>query len=333
MFTETVRQIFPNSIIVDAALEYPITDKGWNITLPGEGICRFNEPDFRLVFNLQDMLTTKASDYLDIPVELIKIRNFYKDWADMNRIIVVVWPLNVVDVWPDNEFHIIEFSTHQYETWKSYKAAEDVLREAFSYEAKDYEFNFLCMNRISKPHRKILHSKLSKLTVGNVSLQCNGHELRYPGLDYKVYNDCYDNLSNLLSLKQNFNTSMFSVVTESQYHERFGIITEKTFNAIVAGHPFLVAGHQGCLDDIKSLGFKTWNSIFDEEYQYAKNSLRLDMMLNSNAGYFTKITSADLKDLVNENRDTIDYNKDYFFNDFGPDRLDYFRAQLLSIWE
>jgi hypothetical protein len=339
-FTEVVRQIFPNSIVVDAALKYPITDNGWEVTLPGKSICRFDEHDFKLVLNLQDMLTTKPSGHIgeqfifyDIPLELARIRNFYKDWAPMDQIIVVVWPLGIVDVWPEKEFHVVEFSTHQYETWESYNSQEDILREAFSYTDKDYEYNFLCMNRIAKPHRKILYSRLNGLSCGNVSLQSEGHELIYPGLDFKTYNDHYNNLDNLLSIQKNFNTSMFSVISESQFHERFGIITEKTFNAIVAGHPFIVAGHKGCLDDIKSLGFKTYPNIFDESYQDYENTDRLDAMLDLNSPYFTRITTSDLNDLVNEHRDIIDYNRDYFFSDFGKHRLEWLRTQLLNIWK
>ena len=329
MFIQTVRQIFPNSIIVDAALKYPITPQGWDVEMPGRSECRFNEPDFKLVLNLQDMLTMGPDG---IPNELTRIHSFYKPWADMDKIIVVVWPLRLADEY-DGEFHLVEFSTHQYETWQSYKNGEEVLREAFDKKHKDFQYNFLCMNRISKPHRKILYSKLMSLSRGNISLQTHGHELKYPGLDYKTYNNTYDNLSNLLSLKQNFNTSMFSIISESQYEERWGIISEKTFNAIVAGHPFLVAGHQSCLDDIKSFGFKTWDCMFDEEYQYAQNTHRIDAMLESNGNYLTLIKPQLLQGLVDYHQSVIDYNRDYFFNRFGPDRLAYFRAQLLNIWE
>jgi|APSaa5957512493_1039668.scaffolds.fasta_scaffold05486_5 hypothetical protein len=341
-FTDACRHIFPNSIVIDSALLYPITDKGWDIEMPDrEDIGdRFDDADFKLIFNLQDHLTTKSTGmvgdgfvFYDIPLELAKIRNFYKGWAPSNQIIVVVWPLGLVDAWPKHEFHLVEFSSHQYETWLYYKSAEGVLREAFSYLDKDFEYNFLCMNRIEKPHRKILYSKLASMTSGNISLQSAGHELKYPGLDFVTYDRHYDNLSNLLSIKRNFQTSMFSLVTETQYHERFGIITEKTLNAIVAGHPFIVAGHHGCLDDIKSLGFKTYPTIFNEEYQYFENDERIDAILDLNGAYFTRITTTALHDLVDEHRDIIDYNRDYFFDSFGPDRLEWFRTQLLNIWE
>ena len=161
MFIQTIKNIFPNSIIVDTALKFPITENGWEVEMPGEEDCRFNEKDFRLILNLQDMLTIRPSGHVghnfvfhDIPLELAKIRNFYKDWAPSNQIIVVIWPIGLADAWPKNEFNIIEFSTHQYETWVQYKESEDLIRHTFSDQNKNFTHNFVCMNRISKPHRK-----------------------------------------------------------------------------------------------------------------------------------------------------------------------------------
>ena len=33
MFIQTIKNIFPNSILVDAALKYPITKDGWDVGL------------------------------------------------------------------------------------------------------------------------------------------------------------------------------------------------------------------------------------------------------------------------------------------------------------
>jgi hypothetical protein len=60
MLTNIVKQIFPNSTVIDAALKFPITKNGWEVEMPGRFDCKFDDPDWRLILNLQDMLTYDA---------------------------------------------------------------------------------------------------------------------------------------------------------------------------------------------------------------------------------------------------------------------------------
>jgi hypothetical protein len=331
MLTKLVKQVFPHSTIIDAALKFPITKDGWEVDMPDEDECNFDNPEWRLVLNLQDMLTFDHDD--DVPRELLTIQAFYQEWADLNRIIVVIWPVGIGNRWPQDSFHCIEFSTHQYETWESYKGSEDVLRKIFSRTNKDMQDNFVCMNRIQKPHRKITASRLDIYKTGNISLQSAGRELKYPSPSYDEYNVHYDNLINLYGLSENFNSSFFSVVTESQYAEPYGIITEKTFNAIVAGHPFLMVGHKGCLDDLRSYGFKTYPMIFDEEYQHLPNADRIDHMIEMNEHWFVqKLNATDIFEWDMETSEVVDYNLNFFFDDFGNEQVSWLRKQLLNAW-
>jgi hypothetical protein len=331
MLTKLVKQVFPHCTIIDAALKFPITKDGWEVDMPDEDECNFDNPEWRLVLNLQDMLTFDHDD--DVPRELLTIQAFYQEWADLNRIIVVIWPVGIGNRWPQDSFHCIEFSTHQYETWESYKGSEDVLRKIFSRTNKDMQDNFVCMNRIQKPHRKITASRLDIYKTGNISLQSAGRELKYPSPSYDEYNVHYDNLINLYGLSENFNSSFFSVITESQYAEPYGIITEKTFNAIVAGHPFLMVGHKGCLDDLRSYGFKTYPMIFDEEYQHLPNADRIDHMIEMNEHWFVqKLNATDIFEWDMETSEVVDYNLNFFFDDFGNEQVSWLRKQLLNAW-
>ena len=331
MLTKLVNQVFPRCTIIDAALKFPITKDGWEVDMPDEDECNFDNPEWRLVLNLQDMLTFDHDD--DVPRELLTIQAFYQEWADLNRIIVVIWPVGIGNRWPQDSFHCIEFSTHQYETWESYKGSEDVLRKIFSRTNKDMQDNFVCMNRIQKPHRKITASRLDIYKTGNISLQSAGRELKYPSPSYDEYNVHYDNLINLYGLSENFNSSFFSVITESQYAEPYGIITEKTFNAIVAGHPFLMVGHKGCLDDLRSYGFKTYPMIFDEEYQHLPNADRIDHMIEMNEHWFVqKLNATDIFEWDMETSEVVDYNLNFFFDDFGNEQVSWLRKQLLNAW-
>ena len=332
-WTSIVREVFPHAEILDAALKYPITDFGWDVHVPrNTTFCDFENPEYRLIINLQDMLTDFHKDS-KWPSELVKLeQHFKKNNFPLEKIIVVVWPLGIKKDWPKDSFHLIEFSSHQYETWCSYKDAEDVLREAFSPEHKDFEFNFVCPQRIYKPHRAALQNSLDD-RLGNISLQTKGIELKYSNLTVQEYDDTYDNLANLLAMRKNYNTALFTIVSESQYTEEYGIISEKTFNAIVAGHPFLMCAHRLALENIRHYGFQTYNYIFDEMYDELDNVVRMKDMININY-HFTKerLSAVEMQKIWEDVRGIADFNRNYYFEQFGYMLIDELRMDLLNLW-
>ena len=130
-----VREVFPGAEILDAALNYPITESGWDISVPKRPWdCDFDNPDYHLFVNLQDMLTGD---------ELIRLNSHFVDNAfPLHRITVLVWARDIQNSLPDKRVNVINFSSHQYETWCSYKASEDVLRDAFDVNKKQFKYNF-----------------------------------------------------------------------------------------------------------------------------------------------------------------------------------------------
>lgn len=330
---DIIKEVFPIAYIMDSAFEYPIGPEGWqfnNRGQQGEDLLDWFEPDYpwgkgHVFINLQDMVTgtelVRLHDYLvamNVPLEFVT---------------VLCWPKRIQEQLPENSFNVINFSSHQYETWCSYKQSEDVLRDAFARDRKDFEFNWVCPQRIYKPHRAALHSVLRRYDFGNISLQSKGIELRYPSLTYAEYDRSYDNLVNLLAMKKNYNTALFSIVSESQYSERYGIITEKTFNSIVAGMPFLIAGHRNSLRDVTEYGFVSYPNLFDESYDDADNRTRIKTMLESN-NRFTRerLSTVELQTYYDECSDLIEYNRNYFFEQFGDQLISELRLDLLNIW-
>ena len=63
-----------------------------------------------------------------------------------------------------------------------------------------------------------------------------------------------------------FQTSWFSVVTESEMLERACRITEKPFKPLVNFHPIVVLGNPGSLEMVRAHGFQTFGGLFDESY-------------------------------------------------------------------
>ena len=335
-WTDIIKEVFPVAYILDSAFEYPIGDDGWRFTRESEEIYRAGTLDTwfdydydwgkgHMFVNLQDMVTGD---------ELIKLNRFFKGLNyPLKYITVLCWPLNIEKTLPKDSFNVINFSSHQYETWCTYKSAEDVLREEFAHTKKTFEYNFVCPQRIYKPHRAALHSVIGKYPHGNTSLQSKGIELRYPSLSFQDYDNTYDNLSNLLAMKQNYNTALFSIVSESQYREKYGIITEKTFNSIVAGMPFLLCSHRFGLQDVNEYGFQTYPHFFDEHYDSIDNQVRIKFMLELNKRLVAnRLTAVEMQTFYEELSPTIEYNRDYFFDQFGDQLISNLRRDLLNLW-
>lgn len=324
-YQSVIKEIFPHAHILDSALEFPIREDGWAIDIPHGPDYYFTDDHFHLFVNLQDMLTGR---------ELLRLHDYFAalDFP-MNRITVLCWPRNIQKILPPDSFNVITFSSHQYETWCTYKSAEDVLREEFGADRKRFEYNFVCPQRIYKPHRAALHSTIGRYPHGNTSLQSKGVELRYPSLSFADYDLTYDNLSNLLAMKENYNTALFSIVSESQYREKYGIITEKTFNSIVAGMPFLLCSHRFGIQDVTEYGFVTYPHFFDEHYDGIDNQVRIKFMLELNQKLIKNPLSAvEMQTYYDELSPTIEYNRNYFFEQFGDQLISELRMDLLNIW-
>jgi hypothetical protein len=67
--------------------------------------------------------------------------------------------------------------------------------------------------------------------------------------------------------------SLVYVPTETVYFGRRLHITEKTFKAIALEMPFILVAPAGSLEYLRSYGFKTFSSVFDESYDKETNDI------------------------------------------------------------
>lgn len=105
-----------------------------------------------------------------------------------------------------------------------------------------------------------------------------------------------------------YNDSYFSLVVETSQIEQHYWPTDKTFKPIAYYHPFLIAGEQYALKNLRALGFETYSNIFDESYDNEPNfRRRLEMM----------IKNLDLFEQVSYNNETLrraEHNHNLFFD-------------------
>jgi hypothetical protein len=106
-----------------------------------------------------------------------------------------------------------------------------------------------------------------------------------------------------------YDSTAFSIVAETTvYHDDIIFVTEKTFKPIAFQHPFIIFGQMGILAYIRSLGFETFENMFDESYDTEPDiETRLDNLSAQINNYFhndyDRITIEKMK-----------HNKELFFD-------------------
>lgn len=75
--------------------------------------------------------------------------------------------------------------------------------------------------------------------------------------------------------------SHFSFVSETVVESGLMFLSEKTFKCILNYHPFILFGNPNTLDYLKSVGYKTFDFVFDESYDNEHHiEKRLEMILD-----------------------------------------------------
>jgi len=111
--------------------------------------------------------------------------------------------------------------------------------------------------------------------------------------------------------------------TQQYYRSRLtsSYITEKTMFPMLLKRPFLIWGGYGCLDALKDLGFKTFDKIFDESYQYERDAhKRLDMILKQLKDLSEK-SKYDLLELYKLVEDILEHNQQLLIKNYKNEGL------------
>jgi hypothetical protein len=116
-----------------------------------------------------------------------------------------------------------------------------------------------------------------------------------------------------LSLFNESAESLLYLVTETVASGRRWHLTEKTFKPIALGMPFVIVGTQGSLEYLRSYGFQTFSSIWDESYDRCDDSTRIHRI----AELLTDLHSRSVEEkqhLFDAARPIIEHNWNHFYN-------------------
>jgi len=125
-----------------------------------------------------------------------------------------------------------------------------------------------------------------------------GHE--YNDHDFPFGPEIYNN-NNLVSLLPYFNQCGGSVVSETC---KDFTLTEKTFQAIMAGHPFLLIGIKGSIQYLRHHGFDVFDDLLNHDYDRLDDLYdRIDRLFADNTQILsTKIDRYSIADRLEKNR-------------------------------
>jgi imidazoleglycerol phosphate dehydratase HisB len=102
-------------------------------------------------------------------------------------------------------------------------------------------------------------------------------------------------------------------VTETVYTGRRHHITEKTFKPIALGMPFVIVGTRGSLEYLRSYGFRTFEGIWDESYDSAEDSVRIERIA-SLLRSLDELPAESKQDLFEQAQEVIEHNWNHFYN-------------------
>ena len=162
--------------------------------------------------------------------------------------------------------------------------------------------DFNCLNRISRNHRELFIMQLIDRGLHTRGLISHNRLAYHDWPEHGVPQTVIDQAESLLPLvaddadfdnnkAMHINQDIYlrswcSVITEThafdQPHNLF--ISEKLWKPIYALQPFMVWGHRGTLAQLRSWGFETFSSLWDESYDDLPDLQRMHAILDNIQG-------------------------------------------------
>jgi len=280
------------------ALTPPYDSECWPITFPQDVVWKDNTI---VIIHLQDFVTIKNNSC----PELEKIEQHYAKHAD--RVVVVHWTIGLDTVY-NGPMKLIYFPSHSYDLLLNLKQNQNEWQHKLSWSPTK---NWQCLNGTTRRHRKLIAYYMQEHF--NNGILSFGEEIPLREWDFRTYYGCENEL-NWLRLLPVYNDCKLNIVTETQYYETPGIITEKTLMALLGLQIPVVIGYKGIVTDCVNHGFDMFTDIVDISYEFLDDRERWKAAIDLN------------KDIINGNYnwdlvvDRLIANQNYVLN-FWPSLL------------
>lgn len=113
-------------------------------------------------------------------------------------------------------------------------------------------------------------------------------------------------------VKEHHDNAYWNIVVETHFDQHTTFLTEKTFKPILNMQPFIIVGSPNSLALLKHLGYKTFDSVLDEEYDTINNHQhRMQDALKSAFTIINTSHNAHIK-IQQQLKPILEYNQRHF---------------------
>lgn len=264
LMAHTFQSLDIDAVIVNNCFD-PIynDDHGWALKLPDVTF----GPKTVLVLHFQDRVTAGN------PVlELAKVEAKYG--ANCNQVVVAHMSHGMEQCY-HGPINLIEYNNHNLYTCESIAQRQTEWQHYFT---QSRSLAWQCLNGRTCSHRKRVADVLKHWPNGILSY---GDEILLDQWDYSSYRGT-ENDENFIRLAPLYAKCAVNIVTETQYDDRPGVISEKTLQAMIAGQIPIVIGHPGVVQGCQELGFDMFEDLVDISYDWLPNDQRVEKALALN---------------------------------------------------
>jgi hypothetical protein len=253
-----------DSVIVYNCFQPPYDyNHGWPLKLPDIDF----GPKTLLVLHFQDFVS------LGQPVkELVKVEAKYG--SNCNQVVVAHMSHGLEQCY-HGPIKLIEYNNHNLYTCESIAQRQTEWRQHFE---QPRPMAWQCLNGRKCSHRQRTADVLRHWPNGVLSY---GDEILLDKWDYSSYRGT-ENDENFIRLAPLYAQCAVNIVTETQYDDRPGVISEKTLQAMIAGQIPIVIGHPGVIQSCQELGFDMFEDLVNTSYDWLPNDQRVEAALELN---------------------------------------------------
>jgi hypothetical protein len=123
--------------------------------------------------------------------------------------------------------------------------------------------------------------------------------------------------------------TLVNVVVETVFQYPYPYISEKTFRPILHKRPFILIGAAHTLQYLKSLGFKTFQDFWNEDYDAVQDASQRMLLVVDVINKISFLTVAQLQELCYNMREILEHNFDHYIKYYAQDKL-FEQLQLLQ---
>ena len=187
----------------------------------------------------------------------------------------------------------------------------------YDFNHSNKKYDFLYLNKQSRTHRKKLFDALQKESLldnslisfldppYNIKLDTSFELPWVDASNYPRYGSDQD------IYEPQFNDCAFNLVSETNDNNHDVFITEKLWKPIMAQQIFVVHGNFGYLKKLREMGFRTFDSVFDESYDL---EIDPDRRIEKIVSLCRHLRTVDKDEIYRETESIRQHNRNRFYD-------------------